>query len=82
MKPQYREKMPIRRSRYLIFWKDFKAEFMGYSLRQSMQEKPTRIAPWKTSPNITPKRNGNVTIAKTAGLISLYYGTPYVLTIS
>ena len=30
------------------------------------------------SPNMTPKKKGNVTVVKIAGFISSYRGTPYV----
>jgi len=36
----------------------------------------SKIDPWRTSPNITPKRNGKVIIVNTAGLTSLYEGIP------
>ncbi len=32
--------------------------------------------PCPISPNMTPKRNGKVTIANTAGFTSLYMGNP------
>ena len=44
--------------------------------------KEARIEPWPISPNMTPKKNGNVAIVKDAGFASLYYGTPYVSTIN
>ncbi len=31
-------------------------------------------SPWPTSPNITPNKNGKVTMVKNAGLTSLYLG--------
>ena len=43
---------------------------------------PRSAPPWPISPNITPKRKGNIGIANKAGLISWYLGIPYVLTIS
>ena len=36
------------------------------------------IEPWPISPNITPKKKGKLMHVKTAGLASLYEGTPYV----
>ena len=56
----------------------FKESFLMTSIKPNKNSSE----PWPTSPNMTPKRNGKVTQAKTAGLISLYVGTPYVLTIS
>ena len=71
MNPQYREKKPIRRSRYRILASEFSIEPVLKDLRQRTKAKTIRIAPWKTSPNMTPKRKGKVTAANTAGLISL-----------
>lgn len=34
------------------------------------------IDPWAISPNITPNKNGKVTVVKNEGLAYLYLGTP------
>jgi hypothetical protein len=43
--------------------------------------KNKRKIPWPISPNMIPKRNGNVILVKIHGLIYLYLGIPYVLII-
>jgi hypothetical protein len=40
--------------------------------------KANKTSPWPISPNMTPKKNGKVTVVNIVGLISLYRGTPYV----
>jgi hypothetical protein len=72
MRPQYREKNPIRRTKYRIRWIPFNIEPLANSFKQSTTPKESSKVPWKTSPNITPNRKGKVTMAKIAGFISLY----------
>lgn len=46
------------------------------SEKHKMIENTNSIEPCIMSPNMTPNRNGKVTIVKIAGLTSLYMGIP------
>ncbi len=52
-----------------------------YSFQTKMLPNAKTISPCPMSPNITPNKKGNVIFVNSAGLISLYLGTPYVSTI-
>jgi len=72
------EKKPIIRKIYL---KDRKPSIAGLFLRVPLIKQRTdpmknHRKPCPKSPNITPKSSGKVTIAKTAGFISLCMGIP------
>ena len=57
-------------------------EELGSNLtKQRIEAKTKRIVPCITSPNITPKRKGKVTVVKMAGFISVYLGLLEVSTI-
>lgn len=45
-----------------------------------LSAKIVRSRPWPRSPNMMPKSAGKSTTAKTPGLTSRYFGTPYVST--
>ena len=76
MKPQYNEKNPIKRKKYLIS----AAGPLGGTAHM-YREKIVSNDPCIISPNMTPKKNGNETHANKAGFASLYVGVPYVSTI-
>ena len=47
-----------------------KESFFKYKNRPNVN----KAKPWPISPNITPNKNGNVTIVNIPGFISLYFG--------
>jgi len=65
---------------YLIARSPFVKPVLYYLKVPSIKHKKTptirMMEPWPMSPNITPKRKGNVIDVKRAGLASLYPGTP------
>lgn len=76
MNPQNVEKKPINNRRYLIYPRAPITVPGFLSEKHRIVANTKRINPCITSPNITPKRKGNVTMVKIAGLISLKAGTP------
>lgn len=50
--------------------------FGSYFYVRRKRPRRNKREPCPTSPNIMPNKNGNVDIAKNAGLISLYRGIP------
>lgn len=72
--PQNTENNPISSSRYLISTNVFNSEWFlrCFSHIHKTMAKIRNTDPCPTSPNITPKRNGKVTMLKYAGFASLY----------
>ena len=67
MKPAKVEKMPSKRTKYLIFIMPSIVE--DFPLRQDSKRQRTipvnnKAIPWAMSPNITPNKNGKVTQVK------------------
>jgi len=86
MNPIYIAKKPMRTNMYLTERSPFVNLLLYYLKVPSIKHRKTptirMIEPWPMSPNITPKKKGNVMEVNKAGLASLYDGTPYVLVIS
>jgi hypothetical protein len=82
--PAYVAINPIRVSKYLYWPIIFMILFYLILFQVIIMNNPNeaRIEPWPMSPNMTPKKNGNVAIVTEAGFASLYYGIPYVSTIN
>jgi hypothetical protein len=74
MNPQNIAKKPIITRRYLALKNvlrrepDFSIESLN---KHKYDENKNNRNPWKISPNITPNKNGKVTIVNTAGFTSL-----------
>ena len=70
-KPQYVEKNPIIKNRYLYGRIPFKKVLLiALYLRFNMIPNRKRMSPCAISPNITPNKNGKVTVVKKEGLAS------------
>jgi len=71
MKPQYSEKSPIKKNKYLTG--AIAAARVPFSLFDAIRYAPKIVskAPCMISPNMTPNKKGNETMAGTAGLNSL-----------
>lgn len=78
--PQKKEKNPMSNSMYLILYSDFSPSIFSPN-QHTKEAMKNRMRPCPMSPNITPNKNGKVTILNTFGLISLYHGIPYVSTV-
>ena len=76
--PQNIAKNPIKSSRYLIVTKTEKVgcDLRDSALMQMYDANKNKRVPWPMSPNISPKKNGKVTMLKRVGFASLYVGTP------
>ena len=69
--------MPMRRSKYRADSKAAGTVPLKDSLpKTSVAAMIKSTDPWPMSPNIMPKKNGNVAIVSTAGLASRYLGIP------
>ena len=79
MSPQKKEKNPIKVIKYRagINIEKRDVDFSNVSFLKIRYKPNTKTnSPWPISPNMTPKRKGNVIIVNTLGLISLYLGIP------
>lgn len=53
-----------------------------YFLKIIISPNKNKISPWPISPNITPNKNGKVTVVNSEGLAYRYLAIPYVSTTS
>lgn len=85
MSPLYIANIPIKNNKYLAINIGFNIPLEAFILaafKTRYAPNKNKRVPWKRSPNITANKNGKVIIVNKPGLISLYLGIPYVLTIS
>jgi c-di-GMP-related signal transduction protein len=80
MNPIYVAKKPINKKQYLAYNIGLRDSIFSRKSLKMKKDKAIKniIEPCPISPNITPKKKGKLMQVNTAGLASLYEGTPYV----